>query len=64
MTVGTIGRCKNCKFFKRDVWANIDGIPLIVAHEMCNKWGDGCKTEEEGFCFLFEPKPYKEEGGE
>lgn len=24
--------------------------------EICNKWGDGCKTKEDGYCFLFEPK--------
>lgn len=49
------GRCKRCKHFERDVIAMVDGIPLIVGHEMCNKWGNGCKTREDGYCFLFEP---------
>lgn len=48
--------CKDCKFFEYDSIAKVDGIPLIVAHEICNKWGDGCKTKEDGYCFLFEPK--------
>lgn len=51
-----IGHCKDCKYFEYDSVAKVDGIPLIVAHEICNKWGDGCKTEENGYCFLFEPQ--------
>lgn len=50
------GLCKDCKFFETDSWAKVNGIPLIVAHEICNRWGDGCKTSEDGYCFLFEPK--------
>ena len=50
------GMCKDCKFFEYDSVANVDGIPLIVAHEICSKWGGGCKTREDGFCFLFEAK--------
>lgn len=50
------GMCKDCKFFEYDSVANVDGIPLIVAHEICSKWGDGCKTREDGYCFLFEPQ--------
>ena len=49
------GKCKNCKYFEYDSVAKVDGVPLIVAHEICNKWGDGCKTKEDGYCFLFEP---------
>ena len=45
-------RCKDCAYFEYDVVKNVDGIPLIVAHEMCSRWGDGCKTKETGFCFL------------
>lgn len=55
------GRCKDCKYFEYDSVAKVDGIPLIVAHEICSKWGDGCKTSEDGYCFLFEPQPYKGE---
>lgn len=56
-----IGHCKDCKYFEYDSVAKVGGIPLIVAHEICNKWGDGCKTSEEGFCFLFEPQESEEE---
>ena len=50
------GKCKNCKYFEYDSVAKVDGVPLIVAHEICNKWGDGCKTSEDGYCYLYEPK--------
>ena len=59
---GKMKRCKDCKYFEYDSVAKVDGIPLIVAHEICSKWGDGCKTSEDGYCFLFEPK--EEEGKE
>ena len=50
------GKCKNCKYFEYDSVAKVDGIPLIVAHEICKRWGDGCKTSEDGYCYLFEPQ--------
>ena len=50
------GKCKNCKYFEYDSVAKVDGIPLIVAHEICSRWGDGCKTKEDGYCFLYEPQ--------
>jgi len=54
------GHCRDCKYFEYDSVAKVDGIPLIVAHEICKKWGDGCKTREDGYCFLFEPKESEE----
>ena len=54
------GKCKNCKYFEYDSVAKVDGIPLIVAHEICSRWGDGCKTSEDGYCFLFEPQESEE----
>lgn len=50
------GHCKDCKYFEYDSVAKVDGIPLIVAHEICSRWGDGCKTKEDGYCFLFKPR--------
>ena len=50
------GHCMDCKYFEYDSVVTADGIPLIVAHEICSKWGDGCKTREDGYCFLFEPQ--------
>ena len=49
-------RCKECRHFETDVWAAVGGIPLIVAHEMCMKWGEGCRTSPDGFCFMAERK--------
>ena len=43
-------RCKDCKYFTLNFVENVDGVPLIVAHEICSFWGDGCKTSQEGFC--------------
>lgn len=60
---GKMKRCKDCKYFEYNSVAKVDGIPLIVAHEICSKWGDGCKTSEDGYCFLFESKEGSEGGG-
>lgn len=49
-----IGRCGKCKYFETDYVSKVDGVPLIVAHTICRRWGDGCKTRENGWCFLFE----------
>ena len=46
--------CKDCKYFEYDHFANVGGIPLIVAHEICTRWGNGVKTSEDGYCFLAE----------
>lgn len=49
-------RCKDCRFFEYDHVDIVSGIPLITGHEMCLRWGDGCKTSEDGYCFLAERK--------
>ena len=51
-----MGYCKDCKYFEYDSVAEVHGIPLIVAHEICKRWGKGCQTREDGYCFLFEPQ--------
>ena len=48
--------CNDCKYFEYNIVVKVDEVPLIMAHEICSKWGDGCKTSENGYCFLFEPK--------
>ena len=40
--------CKDCKFFMADVWYK----GIIGAHNGCNRWGDGCATSPDGYCFL------------
>ena len=55
-----MGHGKDCKYFDYESVAKVHGIPLIVAHERCSKWGDGCKTTENGYCFLFEQKESEE----
>lgn len=52
--VVSVVRCKDCKYYELDSWANVNGIPLIVAHQICKRWGNGCKTDENGFCFMGE----------
>ena len=46
-------RCKDCKHFEYDHPYIIQGIP-VLGHEVCNAWGDGCKTDEDGYCFMAE----------
>lgn len=51
------GHCKDCKYFKYDsVEVEVDGISLIFSQGICSRWGDGCKTKEDGYCFMFEPQ--------
>lgn len=45
-------RCKDCKNFELNSWAKINGVPLIVAHEICKAWSGGCKTDSNGYCFM------------
>lgn len=49
-------RCKDCKYFELDHFEKIKGlpIPVIAAHEICMKWGDGCKSSVDGWCFMAE----------
>lgn len=47
-------RCKDCKYFELDHFENYDGFAVIVAHEICTKWGSGCKTDTNGYCFMGE----------
>ena len=44
-----IVRCKDCKHFHYDMPYVIQGVP-VLGHEVCDFWGDGCKTAENGFC--------------
>ena len=46
-------RCKDCKYFEYDRPYVIQGVP-VLGHLVCSKWGDGCRTEENGFCFMAE----------
>ena len=46
-------RCKDCKHFEYDHPYIIQGIS-VLGHEVCNAWGDGCKTDENGYCFMAE----------
>jgi len=52
-------RCRDCKFFEvRDWWGEMNGVPLLAASDMpsCMRWGDGCMTKEDGYCFLAQRK--------
>lgn len=42
-------RCKDCEHFHYDMPYVIQGIP-VLGNEVCDFWGDGCKTSENGFC--------------
>ena len=63
-------RCKDCKHFEYDHFdvvyfptetGEAERVPLITAHEICTRWGDGCKTDQNGFCFMAERKERNEE---
>lgn len=48
-------RCKNCKHYAKDHYDIVGGIQKITAHDICNFWCGGCKTEPDGWCFRAEP---------
>ena len=48
-------RCKDCKHFYFDKPYVIQGIP-VLGHEVCDAWGDGCKTAQDGYCFMAKRK--------
>ena len=52
-------RCKDCKHFHYDKPYVVYDIP-VLGHEVCDKWGDGCKTSENGFCFMAERRGEEE----
>lgn len=41
--------CGECIHFHYDKPYIIQGIP-VLGHEVCDFWGDGCKTNLNGFC--------------
>lgn len=49
-------RCKDCKYFELDHFEKMEEfpVPIIVAHEICMKWSDGCRTSKDGWCFMGE----------
>lgn len=55
------GHCKDCKYFEYDHFENMGGIPLITAHKVCKRHGLICKTNEDGYCHLWEHKAESEE---
>lgn len=48
--------CKDCKHYHEDFWGEVPNVPIpvIIAHEICEKWGGGCKTIPEGYCHFAE----------
>lgn len=52
--ISRLVRCKDCTHFHYDYWSNVNGVPLIVGHEICDFWGNGCKTRSDAFCSFAE----------
>lgn len=46
-------RCKDCKYFHYNKAYNIQGFS-IMGNSVCDKWANGCRTDEDGYCFLGE----------
>ena len=49
-------RCKDCIYFhlhKVDYWGDAS-VPPLIGNHVCDKWGQGCRTEPEGFCYMGE----------
>ena len=57
--------CCECRYFELDHFENFyvptengeaEKVPIITAHKICRRWGDGCRTSENGYCFMAERK--------
>ena len=49
-----VTRCRDCRYYQKNVWAEFGGVPIIAGHHLCSFWGDGCATSPDGFCFMGE----------
>lgn len=47
-----IVQCKDCKYFEIKEWWQ-DEILMADDCPTCHKWGGGCKTVENGYCFMW-----------
>lgn len=50
-TLVEVVRCKNCKHF-----FNNKPHGILMMNLVCDKWGGGCRTDPDGFCFMGERK--------
>ena len=48
--VQSVVRCKDCKHFHLDYFGEVNGVNIIVAHEICDLWAGGCRTTQDTFC--------------
>ena len=48
--VQPVVRCKDCKHFHLDYFGEVNGVNIIVAHEICDLWAGGCRTTQNAFC--------------
>ena len=48
--VQPVVRCKDCKHFHLDYFGEVNGVNIIVAHEICDLWAEGCRTTQDTFC--------------
>ena len=53
-------RCQDCQYFLYDKLYMVEGLPLM-GNLVCEKWGNGCRTDENGYCFMGERKEDAEE---
>ena len=48
--VQPVVHCKDCKHFHLDYFGEVNGVNIIVAHEICDLWAGGCRTMQNAFC--------------
>lgn len=47
--------CRDCKHYELKRVLLIQDL-TVIRREICHAWGEGCKTDQDGFCFLAERK--------
>lgn len=60
ITVQELVRCKDCKYFEHDSVEKINGIPLIVAHEICRRSTGLVYATSNDYCSRGERKETKD----
>ena len=53
-----VTHCKDCRFFGVQDWWSGGQWPVLMANQVptCFKWGNGCKTDPNGYCHFGKKK--------
>ena len=49
-------RCKDCIYFHlyKVYYSDDASVPPLIGNHVCDKWGQDCRTDPDGFCYMGE----------